>query len=102
VSERVIARPLRVVEFIATSARDPDRGPLVRLNPEDATVRLLGDHQLAWVYGPRRHELAEVRVDPTVPKGDVVVRDVAGVSASEVVRVIKPDLDSHGRTGAFA
>jgi hypothetical protein len=37
-----------------------------------------------------------------VKRGDVVLRDVAGVSLSEVVRVIKPDLDSHTRRGNFA
>ena len=100
-SDRVIARALRVIEFIATSARDVERGPLVRINPEDASPRLLGDQELAWVYGPRRHELAEVRLDAAVPKGDVVVRDIAGVSISEMVRVVKPELNSRG-PGAFA
>ena len=63
------------------------------LNPADAKTRLLTDGELAWVYGPRRQELAEVRVDDTVPLGDVVLRDVVGSSPSESVRVIKPDLD---------
>lgn len=41
-------------------------------------------------------------MDDTVKRGEVVLRDVGGVSASEVVRVVKPDLDSHTRRGNFA
>lgn len=95
-------RPLRVARLIATSARDADRGPMVLMHPENARERLLIDGELAWVYGPRRHELATVRVDEEVPFGDVVLRDVVGASPSEVVRVVKPDLDSRGRRGALA
>jgi hypothetical protein len=32
-----------------------------------------------------------------VKGGDVVLRDIAGVAPSEIVRVIKPDLDTRGR-----
>ena len=95
-------RPLRVTGFIGTRASDVDRGPQVRLSPEDARARLLTDGELAWVHGPRRQELATVAVDEEVKRGDVVLRDIAGVSPSEVVRVIKPDLDSHTRRGHFA
>src|SRR5258705_10210504 len=95
-------RPLRVAQFIGTRASDTERGPLVRLSPEDAHARLLTDGELAWVHGPRRQELATVAVDEQVKRGDVVLRDVAGVSLSEVVRVVKPDLDSHTRRGDFA
>jgi anaerobic selenocysteine-containing dehydrogenase len=72
------------------------------LHPEDARVRLLTDGELAWVYGPRRQELATVVLDESVRRGDVGLRDVAGASVSELVRVIKPDLDSHTRRGFFA
>lgn len=89
-------RPLRVVGFAATRASDEERGPLVRMHPEDARTRLLVAGELAWVYGPRRHELAEVRLDPALARGDVVLRDIAGVAPSEIVRVIKPDLDDRG------
>ena len=75
---------------------------MVFMHPENARERLLIDGELAWVYGPRRHELATVRVDEAVPLGDVVLRDVAGASPSEIVRVIKPDLDSRSRRGALA
>ncbi|GAC1478027.1 MAG: hypothetical protein NVS1B4_21470 [Gemmatimonadaceae bacterium] len=87
-------RPLRVATFVATRQGDPDRGPQITLHPRDARERLLLDGELAWVYGPRRHELATVRIDETLVRGDVVLRDVAGASPSEIIRVIKPDLDS--------
>ena len=95
-------KPLRVTGFIATRVSDADRGPQVRLAPDDARARLLNEGELAWVYGPRRQELATVIVDDAVRRGDVVLRDVAGVSPSEVVRVVKPDLDSHTRRGNLA
>jgi anaerobic selenocysteine-containing dehydrogenase len=95
-------RPLRVAAFIGTRATDADRGPQVRLSPDDAKARLLTDGELAWVHGPRRQELATVAVDEEVKRGDVVLRDIAGVSPSEVVRVVRPDLDSHTRRGHFA
>lgn len=95
-------RALRVLSFQATRASDPERGPLVRMNPEDAALRLLTDGELAWVYGPRRHELATVRIDPTMPRGEVGLRDIVGAAPSEIVRVMKPDLDNRGRRGSFA
>jgi anaerobic selenocysteine-containing dehydrogenase len=97
-----LQRPLRVARLIATRSGDPDRGPLVVMHRDDARSRLLNEGELAWVYGPRRHELATVAIDDSVPKGDVVLRDVAGASPSEIVRVIKPDLDSRGRPPAYA
>ena len=97
-----IRRPLRVAQLIATRADDPARGPAVFMHPDDARTRLLNDGELAWVYGPRRHELATVYIDDAMKKGDVVLRDVAGASPSEIVRVIKPDLDSRGRPPAYA
>jgi len=95
-------RPLRVAHFIATRMTDSDRGPQVRLSADEAKARLLVDGELAWVYGPRRQELATVVVDDSVKRGDVVLRDIAGASPSELVRVVKPDLDSHTRRGHFA
>jgi hypothetical protein len=59
---------------------------------------LLNEGELAWVYGPRRHELATVILDERVKLGDVILRDLVGSSPSEVVRVIKPDLDTRGRS----
>lgn len=95
-------KPLRVHTFISTRSGDAERGPMVMMHPENARERLLVDGELAWVYGPRRQELATVRVDAAVPFGDVVVRDVVGVAPSEIVRVIKPDLDTRGRRGVLA
>jgi anaerobic selenocysteine-containing dehydrogenase len=98
-----INRPLRVERLVASRWGEQDRGPMVWMHPDDARTRLLVDGELAWVYGPRRHELATVRVDPEQRKGDVALRDVAGASPSEIVRVIKPDMDRRGRRGsAFA
>ena len=94
-----INKPLWVAELVATRLRDPERGPMVTMNPKDAALRLLTDGELAWVYGPRRHELATVRIDPDIRTGNVVLRDISGASPSEVVRVVKPDLDTHGRRG---
>ncbi len=70
---------------------------MVVMHPADARTRLLNDGELAWVYGPRRHELATVRIDETGTVGDVVLRDIVGASPSEIVRVIKPDFDNRGR-----
>ena len=96
------SRVLRVASFLGTRASDPERGPQVRLNGDEARARLLTDGELAWVQGPRRQELATVVVDDSMRRGDCGLRDVAGASVSEVVRVIKPDLDSHTRRGLFA
>lgn len=93
--------PLRVAYLIATKRGDTDRGPLVIMTPADARARLLTDGELAWVHGPRRHELATVRIDPGAREGDVVLRDILGAAPSETVRVIKPDLDTRGRRPAL-
>ena len=95
-------RVLRVATFVGTRASDAERGPQVRLNPDEARARLLVDGELAWVQGPRRQELATVVVDESIRRGDCGLRDVAGASVSELVRVTKPDLDSHTRRGFFA
>ena len=96
------SRVLRVAGFIGTRVSDEERGPQVRLNAAEARARLLNEGELAWVYGPRRQELAAVVIDDTILRGDVVLRDVAGVTVSELVRVVKPDLDTHTRRGMFA
>ncbi len=93
----VLNRPLRVAYLIATRTGEEERGPMVTMNPRDARSRLLTEGELAWVHGPRRHELATVHIDPGAREGDVVLRDILGASPSEIVRVIKPDLDSRGR-----
>jgi len=99
---RLYNPPLQVVGFHGTRKGDPDRGPQVRLRSEDAALRLLSDGEMAWIEGPRRQELATVVVDDTVPKGGVVVRDVAGLVVSEIVRITKPDFDRGPKAGIFA
>lgn len=85
---------LQVIGFIATRPGDPDRGPMIRMRPEDALIRLVTDGELVRVVSDRRSELAVLQVDDTLPRGGVILRDVAGASPSEIVRVLKPDTDS--------
>ena len=86
-------QPLQVVGFIATRRGDAERGPLVRIRPDDARSRLIDDGELVWVYGPRRHELAPVVYDEELPRGGVVVRDLGGLAITEIVRLVKMDVD---------
>ncbi len=81
--------PLRVARLIATRAGDTERGTQVRMRADDARMRLIEDGELVWVHGPRRQELATVRIDDTVPRGDVILRDVAGASPSEIITLVK-------------
>jgi anaerobic selenocysteine-containing dehydrogenase len=85
--------PLQVVAFTATRRGDAERGPLVRILPEDARRRLIEDGELVWVYGPRRHELAPVVYDERMPRGGIAVRDIAGIAITEIVRLVKMDVD---------
>jgi len=85
--------PLSVVGFVATRPSDGERGPLIRMRGEDARLRLLQDGELVWLYGPRRHELVTVRVDDSVPRGSVILRDVAGTALADVIKVVKVDPD---------
>ncbi len=85
------APPLQVVGFIATRKGDPDRGPMVRMRPDDALVRLVTAGELVRVVSERRSELAVLEVDENLPRGGVVLRDVAGASPSEVIRVLRVD-----------
>jgi anaerobic selenocysteine-containing dehydrogenase len=86
--------PLRVAAYISTRKGDPERGPLVRLHPDEARIRVVEPGELVWVYGPRRHELAVLELDPAVPRGHAIVRDVAGIAPSETVHVVKHDFDA--------
>ena len=79
--------PMRVVGFVGTRRGDPDRGPQVRMRGDEAAIRELHDGDLVRIEGPRRHEIAVLRVDDEIARGSVIVRDVAGVAPSEVVRV---------------
>lgn len=85
--------PLQVTGFVATKRGDPDRGPLVMMAPWEAHLRGISEGEMAWVYGPRRHDLAVIRLDDSLPRGEVVVRDVAGLATSEVVRIVRVTAD---------
>lgn len=89
--------PLQVVGYIATRSGDPERGPMARLRRDDALTRLVTDGELVRVVSERRQELAVLEIDDTVPRGGVVLRDVAGASLTEIVRIIKLDTDSGTR-----
>jgi len=89
--------PMQVVGFSATRRGDPDRGPQVRVRPDDAARRLINEGDLVWVHGPRRQEMATVVLDETLPRGSVAVRDMAGVAVSEIVRLVRPDRDARRR-----
>ena len=85
---------LLISQYIATRRGDADRGPLVRLHPDEARKRLVEDGELVWVYGPRRHELARLVVDDAVMPGTVVARDIVGVAPAETLRIVKHDFDA--------
>ena len=89
--------PLQVVRFTGSRRGDPDRGPVVMMNTDEARLRLLQSGELVWVYGPRRHELVELRIDDTLRRGETALRDVAGATLTEIVRVVKADLDTPRR-----
>ena len=94
--------PLQVVGFVGTRSGDAERGPQVRLNSDEARFRLILDGELVWIHGPRRQELAPVVIDDSVPRGGVVVRDIAGLTITEIVRLVKPDLDARRDKSAYA
>ncbi len=85
--------PLQVVGFVGTRRGDEERGPAISLNREEASLRLLADGELVFIHGPRRKELAPVIVDDDVPRGGVIVRDIAGVMVCDVIKLVKPDMD---------
>jgi hypothetical protein len=86
--------PLQVVALVATKRGDPERGPEVRVKSSEASFRLMQDGELVWVIGPRRQEIATLRVDDTLPRGAIVLRDVVGAAPSEIVRLRKVDTDT--------
>lgn len=83
------APPLRVGGFISTRKGDPDRGPMVFMRPDDAVIRLINEGELVRVVSERRSELATLALDESLPRGDIVLRDVLGASPSEIVRVLR-------------
>ena len=85
---------LFVLEYVSTKKGDAERGPLVKMRPAEARIRLIQDGELVWVAGPRRSELAELVIDDSLPEGSCYLRDIAGVAHGEYVTVSKPDMDS--------
>ncbi len=85
---------LNVVDYISTRRGDAQRGPMIRVRGSEARMRLIETGELVWVIGPRRQDLAVLIVDDAVPQASAILRDIAGVSVSEAVTVVKPDLDS--------
>ncbi|MEK7240086.1 MAG: molybdopterin dinucleotide binding domain-containing protein [Gemmatimonadota bacterium] len=83
--------PLQVVGFVGSRRGDAERGPAIRLRSDDARMRGIADGDLVWIYGPRRHDLAPAIIDDTLPRGGVVVRDVAGLAPTEIVRLLRVD-----------
>ncbi len=63
------------------------------MNEGEARLRLLADGQLCRVIGPRRQEIATLRIDDQLPRGDVVLRDVLGAAPSEIIRIQKLDIE---------
>lgn len=92
--------PIQVIGFIATKSGDTERGPEIRINAYEAHVRMLHENQYVWVYGPRRHELAAVRIDDSLPRGGLVARDIAGLAPSEVVTLVRVHGDRPIITGS--
>ena len=85
--------PLMVVGYIATRAGDAERGPMLRMRPDDALIRLVSEGELVRIVTDRRQELAVLEIDDTLVRGTVVLRDVLGASLSEIIRVVKLDTD---------
>jgi|SRR5271155_2021082 hypothetical protein len=94
--------PLRVLALVATKRGDPERGPEVRVQGAEAAFRLMQDGELVWVVGPRRQEIATLRVDDTLPRGEVILRDIVGASPSEIVRLRKVDTDTPPSRKSYA
>ena len=46
--------------------------------------------------------LATVVIDDAVSRGGVVVRDIAGVTVTEIIRLVKPNFDAPRDRGAYA
>lgn len=85
--------PLQVVGFVGTRRDDAERGPAIRLRSDDARMRGVSDGDLVWIYGPRRHDLAPAIIDDTLPRGGVVVRDIAGLAPTEIIRLVRVDAE---------
>ncbi|MGQ0639178.1 MAG: hypothetical protein ACT4P6_00155 [Gemmatimonadaceae bacterium] len=90
--------PLQVVQFIGTRKGDADRGPQVQINSDEAALRLVQSGELVWVNGPRRNEIAQLVINDAIPRGEVVARDIVGLSITDIVRISKTDMDRPRRS----
>jgi hypothetical protein len=90
--------PLQIVQFIGTRRGEAERGPQVQVNSQEAALRMVQNGELVWVNGPRRNEVAELRINDDVPRGGVVARDIVGLSVTDIVRITKIDTDRPRRT----
>jgi hypothetical protein len=90
--------PLQIVQFIGTRKGEAERGPQVQVNSQEAALRMVQHGELVWVNGPRRNEVAELRINDDVPRGGVVARDIVGLSVTDIVRITKIDTDRPRRT----
>lgn len=88
---RLYNPPLQVIGFIATRVSDADRGPEIRMQAYEAHVRTIHEGELVWIYGPRSHNLATVRIDDSLPRGGVVVRDIVGLAVTEIITLVRID-----------
>jgi hypothetical protein len=88
---RLYNPPLQVVGFIGTKLTDTDRGPEIRMQAYEAHVRTIHEAELVWIYGPRSHSLATVRIDDSLPRGGVVVRDIVGLAVTEIITLVRID-----------
>jgi anaerobic selenocysteine-containing dehydrogenase len=70
---------------------------MVRMRPDDALVRLVTAGDLVRVVSERRSELAVLELDEALPKGGVVLRDVAGAAVSEIIRILRVEQPSRPR-----
>ena len=85
---------LNVIEYVSTQKGDAERGPMVRLRASEARIRLVEGGELVWVAGPRRQEIALLVIDDNIPPGHAAVRDIGGVTVTEMITVSKPDTDT--------
>ena len=92
---------LFVREYVSSRKGDAERGPLVKMKSSEAKIRLIQEGELVWVVGPRRQDLAELRIDNAIPDGHVCLRDIAGVTVTEYVTVFKPDTDTQPNSRHF-
>ncbi len=94
--------PMQVVGYIDTRRGDEDRGPMIRIREDEAVKRLVSNGELVWVQGPRGKALAPCFIDPAVPRGGVIARDLPGVGLTDIVRVTKVDMDRVARPASLA